>query len=283
MGSSRPDRRRQSADDGKAPGRLGFGSSGAYLRCEPRDLHGGAFSGAESDPVFDVDLRVVARHDQAAAQDGGDQRRRHQFGAHRNDRACRDAYRCARTFFQRRHALQWECGCGCGHRLGAGIEHAPPMITRGVLFDVGGASHLPPGQTVMPDDLKRAADAGGFTVEAGDIALIRTGWGRYFGTDNARYLEGEPGIDVPAAKWLIDQGIAAIGADNMAVEVLPNPDKTIMMPVHQFCLAECGVYLIENLMLEEMAQDKVHAACFILLATKFRGATGSPVRPIAMI
>jgi kynurenine formamidase len=69
----------------------------------------------------------------------------------------------------------------------------------------------------------------------------------------------------------------------MAVEVLPNPDKGIAMPVHQFCLADCGVYLIENLMLEEMARDRVHTACFILLATKFRGATGSPTRPIAMI
>jgi kynurenine formamidase len=167
-----------------------------------------------------------------------------------------------------------------------GIEHAPPMITRGLLFDVAGADggqHLSPGRTVTPEELKRAADVGGFSVQPGDIALIRTGWGRYFGTDNAKYLEGEPGIDVPAARWLIDQGIAAIGADNMAVEVLPNPDKGITMPVHQFCLAECGVYLIENLMLEEMARDKIYAACFILLATKFRGATGSPVRPIAMV
>jgi len=55
------------------------------------------------------------------------------------------------------------------------------------------------------------------------------------------------------------------------------------MPVHQFCLAECGVYLIENLMLEEMARDKVYAACLILLATKFRGATVSPTLPIAII
>ena len=167
-----------------------------------------------------------------------------------------------------------------------GIEHAPPMITRGLLFDVAGADggqHLNPGRAVTPDELKRAADAGGFAVEPGDIALIRTGWGRYFGTDNAKYLEGEPGIDVPAARWLIDQGIAAIGADNMAVEVLPNPDKGLAMPVHQFCLADCGVYLIENLMLEEMARDRVHAACFVLLATKYRGATGSPVRPIAMV
>ena len=164
-----------------------------------------------------------------------------------------------------------------------GIEHAPPMITRAVLFDVAGTSHLSAGQTVTVDDLKRAADAAGIAVAPGDIALIRTGWGRYFGADNARYVAGEPGIDMPAAKWLTDQGIVAIGADNMAVEVLPNPNKGLMMPVHQFALAECGVYLIENLALEEFAASGIGAACFILLASKIRGATGAPVRPVIMV
>lgn len=164
-----------------------------------------------------------------------------------------------------------------------GIENCPPMITRAVLFDVGGPGHLTPGHTVTPDDLKRAADTGGFSVQQGDIALIRTGWGQYFGVDNARYILGEPGIDVPAAKWLIDQGVVAIGADNMAVEVLPNPNKGVMMPVHQYALAECGVYLIENLALEELAAERIYASCFILLANKLRGATGTPVRPIAMV
>jgi kynurenine formamidase len=167
-----------------------------------------------------------------------------------------------------------------------GIEHAPPMITRALLFDVAGLDggpHLNPGRVVTPDDMKRAADAGGFSVQAGDIALIRTGWGRHYGVDNARYLQGEPGIDVAAARWLVDQGIVAIGADNMAVEVLPNPDKGLSMPVHQFCLTDSGVYLIENMMLEELAADGVATSCFILLATKFRGATASPVRPIAMV
>jgi kynurenine formamidase len=167
-----------------------------------------------------------------------------------------------------------------------GIEHAPPMITRGVLLDVAGCDggqHLNPGRVVTPEELARAEETAKVALEPGDIALIRTGWGRYFGTDNARYLEGEPGIDVPAAKWLIDQGIVAIGADNMAVEVLPNPNKGLMLPVHQFVLAECGVYLIENLALEELAAARVYAACFILLATKIRGATGAPVRPVVMV
>ena len=78
---------------------------------------------------------------------------------------------------------------------------------------------------VTPDDLARAADAASWRIEPGDIVLIRTGWGRYFGVDNARYLAGEPGIDAPAARWLTQQGVVAIGCDNMAVEVLPNPDQ----------------------------------------------------------
>ena len=167
-----------------------------------------------------------------------------------------------------------------------GIENAPPIVTRGLVFDVAGldgGEHLNPGRVITPDDLARAAHAGGFKVEPGDVALIRTGWGRYFAVDNTKYLSGEPGIDVPGAKWLIDQGIAAIGVDNMAVEVLPNPDHGLGLPVHQYALSQCGVYLIENLALEELARDRISTVCFILLATKFKGATGSPVRPIAMV
>ncbi len=166
-----------------------------------------------------------------------------------------------------------------------GIEHMPPMITRGVLLDVSGldgGQYLNPGRVIQPDDLARAADAAGTAIEPGDIVLIRTGWGRFFGVDNARYLEGEAGIDVPAARWLTKRDVVAIGCDNMAVEVLPNPDKSQMLPVHQHVLAEAGVHLIENLALDELARDRLATFCFILLAIKFKGATGCPVRPVAI-
>jgi kynurenine formamidase len=167
-----------------------------------------------------------------------------------------------------------------------GIEHAPPMITRGVLLDVAGldgGAHLEAGRAVTAADLAAAAERAGIAIEPGDIALIRTGWGRYFSTDNARYLEGEPGIDVPAARWLTERGVTAIGADNMAVEVLPNPDRTQALPVHQHALAEAGVYLIENLALDELARDGVTTFCLILAPPRIRGATGAPVRPIALV
>jgi len=167
-----------------------------------------------------------------------------------------------------------------------GIEHAPPMVTRGILLDVAGldgGAHLLPGRVITPEDLQQAAAVAKVTIEPGDIVMIRTGWGQLFGIDNARYVAGEPGIDVPAARWLTEQGVVAVGSDNMAVEVLPNPNKAISMPVHQHLLVEAGVYIIENLALEELAREKLFEFCFILLATKYKGATGCPVRPIAMI
>ncbi len=160
------------------------------------------------------------------------------------------------------------------------------MITRAVLLDVAGldgGAHLNPSRVVAPEDLERAADNAKLAIEPGDIVMIRTGWAGYFEKDNARYLAGEPGIDLPAARWLTEQRVVAIGCDNMAVEVLPNPDNVVSMPVHQHALVEAGVHLIENLALDELARDGLAGFCFILLATKLRGATGSSARPVALV
>jgi kynurenine formamidase len=53
--------------------------------------------------------------------------------------------------------------------------------------------------------------------------------------------------------------------------------------VHQHVLVEAGVHLIENLALDDLARNRIASFCFILLATKFKGATGCPVRPIALV
>lgn len=168
-----------------------------------------------------------------------------------------------------------------------GVEHIPPIVERGVLLDVAGldgGAHLERGRAVTADDLKRVADRAGVTVAEGDVVCIRTGWGRFFMADNARYLSGEPGVELGAARWLTERGVVAIGCDNMAVEVVPGTDhpRTIL-PVHQHALAEAGVYLIENLALEEAAAQALSAFCFVLLPVKFKGATGCPVRPVAML
>jgi len=168
-----------------------------------------------------------------------------------------------------------------------GIEQCPPIVTRGVLLDLAGldgGDYLEAGRPIRDGDLEAACRKANVTLRAGDVVCLRTGWGRFFMKDNPKYVAGEPGLDITGARWLTARDVTAIGADNMAVEVLPGTEHPkVMMPVHQHCLAEQGVYLIENLMLDQLAQDKLTTFCFILLATKFKGATGSPATPIAMI
>jgi len=44
-----------------------------------------------------------------------------------------------------------------------------------------------------------------------------------------------------------------------------------------------GIYIIENLNLDELAAAGHHQVCFIGVPLKFRGATGSPIRPLALV
>ncbi|MBS4730344.1 cyclase family protein [Mycobacterium sp. SM1] len=166
-----------------------------------------------------------------------------------------------------------------------GIEQMPPLITRGVVADVANAAgrdYLEGGETVTVDMLERALAAQRIELQAGDVVLIRTGWGRFFMTDNDKYTASEPGIDADAARYLTAQKVCAIGADSMAVEVLPNPRGRIF-PVHTHTLVEAGVHLIENVNFDNVLRENIHAFCFILLPVKFVGATASPVRAIAVV
>ena len=171
--------------------------------------------------------------------------------------------------------------------LNLGIENCPPMIARGICLDVSGhdgSDHLASGRPVKVDDLKRALDKAKLAIEPGDIVLIQTGWGRFFMKDNDRYVHGEPGLDIEAARWLTGQDVVAIGADNMALEALPGTNHPeAIMPVNQHCLAEAGVYIIENVRMDDVLAAGRSSFCFRLAPVKLKGATGCPVRPIAIV
>jgi kynurenine formamidase len=168
-----------------------------------------------------------------------------------------------------------------------GIEHMPPMVTRGIILDVSrfdGGDYLETGRPVGIGDLEKALAAAKLRIEPGDVVCVHTGWGRFFMKDNDKYLHGEPGLDIDAARWLTAQDCVAIAADNMALEVLPGTNHPeVLMPVHQHCLAEAGVHIIENLVMDGLIAAGIHQFCFMLSAVKFKGATGCPVRPIAIV
>ena len=176
--------------------------------------------------------------------------------------------------------------CGDWGLTKLGVENCPPIVTRAVVIDVPGAQgvgHLGATQAITPSDLEAALKKQGTEIRAGDVVLVNTGWGRHYMTDNDAYVGSSPGLGEEAARWLSEQNVAAVGADNMGVEVMPSEDAGNVFPVHQHLLVEKGVYMIENLKLDEPCADGVYEFPFILLPTKYKGATACPVRPIGIV
>jgi kynurenine formamidase len=52
--------------------------------------------------------------------------------------------------------------------------------------------------------------------------------------------------------------------------------------VHTYLLAEAGVPILEIANLEELADDRVFECAFFGACIRLRGATGAPLRPVAM-
>jgi kynurenine formamidase len=160
-----------------------------------------------------------------------------------------------------------------------GVETIGPIVTRGWLIDLG---VVEPDRWVGLDEVRQAAEAQGVRPGRGDAVLVRTGNAVHW-QDEARYLRGA-GMAGAVSRWLADAGVRAVGADNMAWDRAggEDPDLGIVLPGHRILLVETGVYILENLFLEELAEAGVHEFTFVCLPLKIRGATGSPVRPIAI-
>jgi kynurenine formamidase len=166
-----------------------------------------------------------------------------------------------------------------------GIENVGALFTRGVLIDVAalkGVQILPDTYEITAQDLQQALQRQSLTLQPGDAVIIHTGWGRLWARDNARYERSGPGIGVAAAEWLARQDPMLVGSDNGAVDVNPNPDPQLSLPVHQIMLVINGIYLLERLKLDELVAERVYEFAFIVQPLKIQGATGSTVAPIAV-
>jgi kynurenine formamidase len=160
-----------------------------------------------------------------------------------------------------------------------GVETMAPLVARGVLLDVAGKQKLPPGHLISVDELKAAAKV---DVREGDVVLVRTGYGALWDKP-AEYMKSA-GVSSAGSQWLADTKVRAVGADNMAFDTNDSFDSELgfTLPAHVLLLVRAGIPIIENLYLEELAAAGVHEFLFICLPLKMKGATGSPVRPIAL-
>jgi kynurenine formamidase len=177
-----------------------------------------------------------------------------------------------------------------GRYLQLGAHTIEPMLGRGVLLDVPGTlgvERLDAGQEITVADLEATCQRQGIEVREGDVALVRSGWGQHFDAgrnDDFRGLtDGVPGVGEAGATWLAEHGVRAAGADTIAFERLAPGAGHGLLPGHRVLLVEHGIYIIETMDLEALAAAEVYEFLFVLSPLKLVGATGSPVRPLAVV
>jgi kynurenine formamidase len=166
-----------------------------------------------------------------------------------------------------------------------GVDRIGALFTRGVLVDIAGlkgVEMLPANHEITVPEIEAALARARVSVEKGDAVLFHTGWGRLWGVENAKYAASSPGLGIAAAQWLASQDVMLLGADTGPVEILPNPDKRLDLPVHQIALVVNGIFLLENLRLDQLAALGMYEFAFIVQPLKIRGGTGSTVAPIAV-
>ncbi|HEY0294416.1 MAG TPA: cyclase family protein [Bordetella sp.] len=181
--------------------------------------------------------------------------------------------------------------------LGIQTMAAAAIQGRGVMVDLH--AHLgAQRRRVGYDTLMEIFEADGLAVEEGDILCLHTGF-----AERLLSMEGKPdlsvlnnacavldGTDERLLQWVGASGVAAIVADNYAVEgfipvigLTPRP----MVPLHVHCLFKLGVPLGELWHLTPLAEHLRHHKRFrfFLSAPPLRlpGAVGSPVTPIATV
>lgn len=181
-----------------------------------------------------------------------------------------------------------------------GVENMAEAAIQGRAVMVNLRKHFGDGRTEVDYAmLQQVLDADGITVETGDMLCLYTGF-----ADKVIEMRGDPdaaalhgmcavldGRDERLRDWITSSGIAALIADNYAVErksmAPPPPSDGPVMPLHELCLFKLGLPLAELWYLTELnrALESQGRSRFLLTAPPLRlpGAVGSPVTPVATI
>ncbi|GAA4613073.1 cyclase family protein [Saccharopolyspora hordei] len=167
---------------------------------------------------------------------------------------------------------------------------------RAVLVDL--EAHLGGQRAIVGfEEFAQVLQADRIVVEPGDILVLHTGFARGLVEADTRPTAEQlyvgavlDGSDLELQKWITDSGVAAIAADNYAVEAFPPVQQEQgqpALPLHELCLFRLGVHLGELWWLSELAEHlrKRGRSRFLLTAPPLRlpGATGSPLTPIATV
>ena len=91
-----------------------------------------------------------------------------------------------------------------------------------------------------------------------------------------------PGLGVEGATYLAGLGVVAVGADSTALEAIPFENETRPFEVHQTLLAKHGVYILENMVTDDLAADGVTEFFFSLGIPRLNGTVQAMINPVAI-
>ena len=169
----------------------------------------------------------------------------------------------------------------------AAVHQVSSIVGRGIMLDIAaykGVEHLQKGEIITPQVMDGCAEAQEIEVVPGDTLLIHTGWYTVFRQDRGHWEQGEPGPDASLGEWLKAKDIVAVGAGNVGVEAKPSVlRQETGASLHLAALRNLGVYLIENVNLQELARDRVYEFLFVAAPLRLTSATGSPMTPLAIV
>jgi kynurenine formamidase len=167
-----------------------------------------------------------------------------------------------------------------------GIEHVPPIATRGVLLDMAGYFNtdiVKEGTAFNRAEIEGAMKRQGIrSIEKGDVVLFYTGWLKLIGKDNKRFGSVAPGLGREGAKFLASLEVAMIGSDTWSFEVVPFEKDAGIFEVHQILIPLNGIHILENVNTEEMVRDQAWEFLFTLGPARITGGVQSIINPIAI-
>jgi kynurenine formamidase len=160
------------------------------------------------------------------------------------------------------------------------------LIAPAIVIDVSAECERNPDYLVSADDIAHFEKAHG-RIPQGSIALIRTGWGKYW-PDAKRYLGTNekgpgavaklhfPGISADASHIFVERKVSGVGIDTASVDYGQSKD----FQTHRILYSK-DIYGLENV--AHLDQVPVTGALLIALPMKIKDGTGGPVRIVAVL
>ncbi|MGI0027196.1 MAG: cyclase family protein [Nitrosopumilaceae archaeon] len=128
------------------------------------------------------------------------------------------------------------------------------------------------GQVITKQDIIKFESKHG-KLQPNSTLIFATGWHKNL--LKKHYFTKNPGVSISAAKYLVKKKISLVGIDSPSIDL---GSDSRFLAHHQ--LLNNGILVLENL----CNLEKISGICFklVVLPLKLKGATGSPVRAIAL-